>query len=194
MLYDNAVEGIMTTIIKKPLTAGAQRERARRRDLEARIARRRARIAELAVAPRPLVFADRVAGRCAHLISRDIEHPDRWRVTRFDYLGPAGHNTRADFADVLDVAWEFGANLDTAVDATPTTIDAVVAELGIVVAVSDQMPEEARALLDEIAARHVLSRVTCACGFTAEPCLGWIERDGQPMCPGCQEEPRVDAA
>lgn len=93
-------------------------------EIERRSREIREQIAKLAEAPRMLAIPD-PDGKTVHVISRDLEDPQRWRASRFDQLGPAGHVGPTSYASALRAARDYGADIMRAVEVTPQTIDAV---------------------------------------------------------------------
>lgn len=94
--------------------------------LEAKVRARRALFAGLSANPRMLAMPDH-DGRTVHLVCRDPGDPTRWRASRFDEQGPAGHVGPTSFVDALDAARDYGADLSRATNVTPDTVDAVTA-------------------------------------------------------------------
>lgn len=72
-------------------------------EIERRARAVREQIAKLAETPRMLAIPD-PDGKTVHVVSPDLEDPKRWRASRFDQLGPAGHVGPTSFRDALNAA------------------------------------------------------------------------------------------
>ena len=77
-----------------------------------------------------LLFRDRYYPM-AHLVSRDPCRPGKWRASRFDARGPAGHVDAETREDAIRNAIANDADAGSALEVSAETIDAAISALAL---------------------------------------------------------------